>query len=166
LLGGIYLARHPLLRFIGEGLVVEDALEKSDAIIVLSDDNFYGRPSNSCRRLFRQDLAPVVVASGIRLRAERGIAELMTHDLIERGVLKSTSSRFRRTQKAHGKKPSVKKTGAGKKMEECDRCDFEFHTRPREIYFRKSVGAELRFVSPARAMETLIRLIGMSIVGQ
>ena len=41
LVGGIYLARHPLLRFAGEELVAEDPLEKSDAIIVLSDDNFY-----------------------------------------------------------------------------------------------------------------------------
>ena len=41
LLGGIYLARRPLLRFAGESLVVEDPLEKSDAIIILSDDNFY-----------------------------------------------------------------------------------------------------------------------------
>ena len=88
LLGGIYLARHPLLRFIGEGLVVEDPLEKSDAIIVLSDDNFYADRATRAAELFRQDLAPVVVASGIRLRPNAGIAELMTHDLIERGVPK------------------------------------------------------------------------------
>ncbi|PYU02963.1 MAG: hypothetical protein DMG34_14605, partial [Acidobacteria bacterium] len=87
-LGGIYLARRPLLRFIGEGLVVEDPLEKSDAIIVLSDDNFYADRATRAAELFRQDLAPVVVASGIRLRPNAGIAELMTHDLIERGVPK------------------------------------------------------------------------------
>jgi len=87
-LGGIYLARHPLLRFIGEGLVVEDPLEKSDAIIVLSDDNFYADRATRAAEIFRQGLAPVVVASGIRLRPSAGIAELMTHDLIERGVPK------------------------------------------------------------------------------
>lgn len=86
LLGGIYLARHPLLRFAGESLVVEDPLEKSDAIIILSDDNFYGDRATRAAELFRQKLAPVVVASGIRLRPKAGIAELMTHDLIERGV--------------------------------------------------------------------------------
>ena len=86
LLGGIYLARHPLLRFAGEGLVVEDPLEKSDAIIILSDDNFYADRATRAAELFRQKLAPVVVASGIRLRPNAGIAELMTHDLIERGV--------------------------------------------------------------------------------
>jgi uncharacterized SAM-binding protein YcdF (DUF218 family) len=86
LLGGIYLARHPLLRFAGESLVVEDPLEKSDAIIILSDDNFYADRATRAAELFRQKLAPVVVASGIRLRPNAGIAELMAHDLIERGV--------------------------------------------------------------------------------
>jgi len=83
---GIYLARHPLLRFAGEELVVEDPLEKSDAIIVLSDDNFYADRATRAAELFRQGLAPTVVASGIRLRPYAGISELMTHDLIERGV--------------------------------------------------------------------------------
>ena len=83
---GIYLARHPLLRFAGEELIVEDPLEKSDAIIVLSDDNFYADRATRAAELFRQGLAPIVVASGIRLRPYAGISELMTHDLIERGV--------------------------------------------------------------------------------
>ena len=84
----IYLARHPLLRFAGEELIVEDTLEKSDAIIVLSDDNFYADRATRAAELYRQNLAPVVVASGIRLRPYAGIAELMTHDLVERGVPK------------------------------------------------------------------------------
>jgi len=86
LLGGIYLARRPLLRFAGESLVVEDPLEKSEAIIILSDDNFYADRATRAAEVFRQKLAPVVVASGIRLRPNAGIAELMTHDLVERGV--------------------------------------------------------------------------------
>jgi uncharacterized SAM-binding protein YcdF (DUF218 family) len=86
LLGSLYLARHPALRFIGESLVVEDPLEKSDAIIVLSDDNFYADRATRAAELFRQNLATVVVASGVRLRPNAGVAELMTHDLIERGV--------------------------------------------------------------------------------
>jgi uncharacterized SAM-binding protein YcdF (DUF218 family) len=86
LLGGIYLARRPLLRYAGESLVVEDPLEKSDAILILSDDNFYADRATRAAELFRQKLAPVVVASGIRLRPSAGISELMTHDLIERGV--------------------------------------------------------------------------------
>src|SRR5215470_4619497 len=84
----VYLARHPLLRFAGEELIVEDPLEKSDAIVILSDDNFYADRATRAAELFRQNLAPVVVASGIRLRPYAGVSELMTHDLIERGVPK------------------------------------------------------------------------------
>jgi len=89
LLGGIYLARHPILRFAGESLVIEDQLKNSDAIIILSDDNFYADRATRAAELFRQNLAPVVVASGVRLRPNAGIAELMTHDLIERGIPKA-----------------------------------------------------------------------------
>ena len=88
LLAVLYLARHPIFRLIGEGWVVEDTLERSDAIFVLSDDNFYADRAARAAELFRQKLAPVVVASGIRLRPNAGISELMTHDLVERGVPK------------------------------------------------------------------------------
>src|SRR5579862_4935605 len=88
LCAGIYLARHPLLRFAADELIVEDPLEKSDAIIVLSDDNFYADRVTRAAELYRQGLAPVVVASGVRLRPYAGISELMTHDLVERGVPK------------------------------------------------------------------------------
>src|SRR5215467_11296120 len=84
----IYLARHPLMRLAGGALIVEDSLEKSDAIVILSDDNFYADRATRAAELYRQNLAPVVVASGIRLRPYAGISELMTHDLIERGVPK------------------------------------------------------------------------------
>ena len=84
----IYLARHPLMRLAGGWLVVEDTLENADAIIVLSDDNFYADRATRAAELYRQNLAPAVVASGVRLRPYAGISELMTHDLIERGVPK------------------------------------------------------------------------------
>lgn len=88
LFGAIYLARHPLLRFAGEAWIVDDPLERADAIIVLSDDNFYADRSTHAAQLFRQGLAPVVVASGRRLRPYAGVGELMEHDLTERGVPK------------------------------------------------------------------------------
>ncbi len=88
LLAVLYLARHPIFRLIGEGWVVEDTLEHSDAIFVLSDDNFYADRATRASQVYRQGLAPVVVASGRRLRPYAGIAELIEHDLIERGVPK------------------------------------------------------------------------------
>jgi uncharacterized SAM-binding protein YcdF (DUF218 family) len=84
----LYLARHPIFRLIGEGWVVEDTLERSDAIVVLSGDNFYADRATRASQIYRQGLGPIVVASGQRLRPYAGVAELMEHDLIERGVPK------------------------------------------------------------------------------
>jgi uncharacterized SAM-binding protein YcdF (DUF218 family) len=90
----IYLARRPLMRFVGESWVVEDQLEHADAILVLSDDNFFADRATRASELFRQKLAPVIVASGRRLRPSAGIAELMEHDLVERGVPREAVIRF------------------------------------------------------------------------
>jgi uncharacterized SAM-binding protein YcdF (DUF218 family) len=84
----LYLARHPLMRFFAESWIVEDNLERADALIVLSDDNYYADRATRAAELYRQGMAPLVVASGRQLRPNAGIAELMEHDLIERGVPK------------------------------------------------------------------------------
>jgi uncharacterized SAM-binding protein YcdF (DUF218 family) len=84
----LYFARGPILRVIGETWVVEDPLEKSDAIIVLSDDNFYADRAAHAADLYRHGWAPLVVASGRKLRPYAGVGELMQHDLIERDVPK------------------------------------------------------------------------------
>ena len=90
----IYLARRPILRFAGESWVVEDPLERADAILVLSDDNFFADRATRASELFRQKLAPLIVASGRRLRPNAGIAELMEHDLVERGAPREDIIRF------------------------------------------------------------------------
>ena len=90
----LYLVRLPVLRFAGESWVVEDLLQKSDAIIELSGDNFYADRATRSAEIYRQGLAPVVVASGERLRPFAGSVELMEHDLIERGVPKERILRF------------------------------------------------------------------------
>jgi uncharacterized SAM-binding protein YcdF (DUF218 family) len=84
----LYIARGPILRFVGESWIIEDPLSRADAIIVLSDDNFYADRATHAADLYRHGMAPIVVASGRRLRPNAGIAELMEHDLIERGVPK------------------------------------------------------------------------------
>ncbi len=95
----LYLARHPILRFAAEFWIIEDPIDKADAIIVLSDDNFYADRATRAAELLREGKAPVVVASGRRLRPSAGIAELMEHDLVER------SCGLRTTRMARGKKP-------------------------------------------------------------
>jgi uncharacterized SAM-binding protein YcdF (DUF218 family) len=84
----LYLVRHPILRFAAHAWITEDALERGDAIVVLGDDNFYADRAALAAALYRRGLAPLVVASGRELRPYAGIAELMEHDLFERGVPK------------------------------------------------------------------------------
>jgi len=90
----LYLVRAPILRSIGYGWIVEDALERSDALIILSDDNFYADRATRAAELYRHGMAPEIVASGRRLRPFAGIAELMVHDLLERGVPKDKIEAF------------------------------------------------------------------------
>jgi uncharacterized SAM-binding protein YcdF (DUF218 family) len=84
----VYLARHPLMRSAAEWWVVDEPAVHADAILLLSDDNFYADRATHAAELFRQGVAPVIVASGRRLRPSAGISELMEHDLVERGVPK------------------------------------------------------------------------------
>ena len=90
----LYLVRHPIFRFVAESWIVEDTLDKADALIVLSDDNFYADRATRAAELFREGKAPLIVASGRRLRPSAGIAELMEHDLVERGVPRDKILRF------------------------------------------------------------------------
>jgi uncharacterized SAM-binding protein YcdF (DUF218 family) len=90
----LYLARRPILRFTAEFLIVEDPLDKADALIVLGDDNFYADRATRGAQLFREGKAPLIIASGRRLRPNAGIAELMEHDLVERGVPRDKIVRF------------------------------------------------------------------------
>jgi uncharacterized SAM-binding protein YcdF (DUF218 family) len=90
----LYLVRRPIFRFVGETWIVEDALERADAIVVLGDDNFYADRATRGAELYREGKAPLIVASGRRLRPNAGIAELMEHDLVERGVPRDKIVRF------------------------------------------------------------------------
>jgi len=84
----LYWARHPIMRYAAESWIVDAPAAHADAILLLGDDNFYADRATRAAELIRQGAAPVVVASGRRLRPSAGIVELMQHDLIERGVPK------------------------------------------------------------------------------
>jgi uncharacterized SAM-binding protein YcdF (DUF218 family) len=90
----LYWARHPILRFVGESWVIDAPAVHADALLLLGDDNFYADRATHAAELIRHGVAPVVVASGRRLRPSAGIAELQEHDLIERGVPKDKVIRF------------------------------------------------------------------------
>jgi uncharacterized SAM-binding protein YcdF (DUF218 family) len=90
----IYFARHPIMRFAAEQWVVDEPAAHADAILLLGDDNFFADRATHAAELFRQGVAPLVVAGGRKLRPSAGISELLEHDLIERGVPKESILRF------------------------------------------------------------------------
>ena len=82
----LFLARHPLMRLAGQFWVVDEPAAPSDALIVLGDDNYAADRAFHAAELYREGVAPVVVASGRMLRKNFSIADVMEHDLESFGV--------------------------------------------------------------------------------
>lgn len=132
----LYLARHPIFRVLAEVWVVEDTLERSDALIVLSDDNYYADRATRAAQLYRQGLAPIVVASGRRLRPYLGIAELMEHDLVERGVPKDKILRVANdADSTREEAQTLAKIAVQKKWREVIVVTSNYHTRRARYIF-------------------------------
>jgi uncharacterized SAM-binding protein YcdF (DUF218 family) len=141
----VYLARHPLMRLAGGWLVVEDTLERADAIILLSDDNFYADRATRAAELYRQNLASTVVASGIRLRPNAGISELMTHDLIERGVPKEHIVPFPQdADNTREEAEALKTLVAQKGWKTVIIVTSNYHTRRARYIFRKVFPSDIK----------------------
>lgn len=83
---GLFFARFALMRFAGEWLVVSDTLQPSNAIIVLSGDDVDGDRAARAAELYKAGWAPIVVASGTRIRTYLSEADLVMHDLESDGV--------------------------------------------------------------------------------
>jgi uncharacterized SAM-binding protein YcdF (DUF218 family) len=90
----VYLARHPLLRVAGEFWIVDEPPAAADAIVILGDDNYFAERAERAAQLYRAGDAPRVVASGRFLRPYATVADLMMHDLKERGVPESAIVRL------------------------------------------------------------------------
>jgi uncharacterized SAM-binding protein YcdF (DUF218 family) len=82
----LYFARHPLMRLAGQFWVVDEPSAPSDALIVLGDDNYAADRAFHAAELYREGVAPVVVASGRMLRRNVSLADIMDHDLESFGV--------------------------------------------------------------------------------
>jgi uncharacterized SAM-binding protein YcdF (DUF218 family) len=82
----LYVARHPLMRLAGQFWVVDEPAAQSDALIVLGDDNYAADRAFHAAELYREGVAPVVVASGRMLRQNVSMADVMEHDLESFGV--------------------------------------------------------------------------------
>lgn len=135
---GLYFVRHPICRFAAESWVIEDPLEKADVLMVLSDDNFYADRATRAAELFREGKAPWVVASGRRLRPSAGIAELMEHDLVERGVPKDKILRFAQDgDSSREEAEALAKLAKTKKWRKAIIVTSNYHTRRVRYVFRR-----------------------------
>jgi len=146
----LYLVRRPILRFAAEEWVVEDSLDKADALIVLGDDNFYADRATRGAQLFREGKSPVVVASGRRLRPNAGVAELIEHDLFERGVPKDKIVRFvHDADSTLEEAQALAKLAKEKKWHSVIVVTSNFHTRRARYIFRRVFpqGMEVRVAS-------------------
>lgn len=146
----LYLVRHPIFRFVAESWVVEDTLDKADVLIVLSDDNFYADRATRAAELFREGKAPVVVASGRRLRPNAGIAELMEHDLVERGVPRDKILRFPHdADSTREEAEALEKLAKTRKWRKVIVVTSNYHTRRARYIFRHVFpqGIEIRVAS-------------------
>jgi uncharacterized SAM-binding protein YcdF (DUF218 family) len=134
----LYLVRHPIFRFTAESWIVEDSLDKADTLIVLSDDNFYADRATRAAELFREGKAPLVVASGRRLRPNAGIAELMEHDLVERGVPKDKIVRFAHdADSTQEEAEALAKLARTRKWRKVIVVTSNYHTRRARYIFRR-----------------------------
>lgn len=97
LLAGLFLFRHVLLQAAGEWLVVSDSLTPANAIIVLSGDDVRGDRAARAAKLFKDDWAPVVVASGSEIRTYFSETDLEMRDLTQNGVPASAIIPLRQT---------------------------------------------------------------------
>jgi uncharacterized SAM-binding protein YcdF (DUF218 family) len=82
----LFLVRHPLLRVLGGALIRTDSPRASDAIVILSDDNYQADRAAKAAELLKAGWAPRIVASGRYLRPYASISQLEQRDLRDRGV--------------------------------------------------------------------------------
>ena len=146
----LYLVRRPILRFVAESWIVEDPTGKADALIVLSDDNFYADRATRAAELLREGKAPVIVASGRRLRPNAGIAELMEHDLIERGVPREKIVRLvHEADNTREEAEAVARMAKERKWHSVIVVTSNYHTRRARYIFRRVFpqGIEVRVAS-------------------
>ena len=146
LCGMVYLLRHPLLRVAGNFPVVSEPLVKSDAILLLSDDNFRADRATRAAELYRAGWAPRVVASGRRLRPYAGLAEMMQRDLVERGVPADAVVQFaHNAESTLGESLELKDVVAARGWHQVIVVTSNYHTRRARYIFRRIFPADARF---------------------
>jgi uncharacterized SAM-binding protein YcdF (DUF218 family) len=152
LLGVLYLLRGPILRIAGGFWVVDEPAENSDAIVILSDDDYDADRASRAAQLYKDGRAPRVVASGRYLRPYASIAELMEHDLVDRGVPAGAVVRFpHRARDTREEAAALAPFLASHGWKKILVVTSNYHTRRAEFIFARSLnsGTELRVVAAA-----------------
>ena len=152
LLAGLYLIRHPLLRVAGNFWVLDETPQSSDAIIILSDDNFNSDRAVRAAALYKDGWAPRIVASGVMLRPYAGIAELIQHDLVARGVPESTVVKFpHRARDTREEAAAISELVKEHGWKRILIVTSNFHTRRAGYIYERTLppGTELRMIAAA-----------------
>jgi uncharacterized SAM-binding protein YcdF (DUF218 family) len=151
----LFVVRHPLMRFAGQFWVVDEPVSPSDALVVLGDDNYAGDRSFHAAELYREGVAPVVVASGRLLRRNAGMAEIMQHDLESFGIPSASivplASRAENTREEAGEVARLIRTRGWKRV---IIVTSNFHTRRTRFIYGRVLPSNVTFrVSSARDSE-------------
>jgi len=151
----LYVARHPLLRFAGESWVVDEPAAQSDALIVLGDDNYAADRAFHAAELYREGVAPVVVASGRMLRQNFSISDVMEHDLESFGVpAKSVVKLSHRAQNTRDEAAEVARLIQARGWKRVLVVTSNYHARRARFIYERSLPASVTLrVSGARDSE-------------
>ena len=148
LIAAVYLVRHPLLRLAGGWWEAGERPERADAILVLGDDNFGGERAAKAAELFRDGMAPLVVASGRLLRSYAGIAELIDRDLQAHGVPASAIVRFpQRAANTREEAQALRDLVANRGWRRVLVVTSNYHTRRARYIFRKVFPPQVRVLT-------------------
>jgi uncharacterized SAM-binding protein YcdF (DUF218 family) len=151
----LYMARQPLLRFAGEYWVVDEPSAQSDALIVLGDDNYAADRAFHAAELYREGVAPMVVASARMLRKDFSIADVMAHDLESFGVpAKSIVKLTHRAQNTRDEAAEVAKLIQSRGWKRVLVVTSNYHARRARFIFERTLPANVALrVSGARDSE-------------
>jgi uncharacterized SAM-binding protein YcdF (DUF218 family) len=146
----LYFARHPLLRAAGNFWTVDQTPEVSDAIVILTGDNYDADRAARAATLYKSGMAPRVVATGKALRSYASSTDLMKRDLVERGVpAKSIDEFTHREDDTRDEAIALTEFIATHKWRKILLVTSNYQTRRAEYIFERTLaqGSQLRVIS-------------------
>ncbi len=146
----LYFARHPLLRAAGDFWIVDQTPEASDAIVILTGDNYDADRAARAATLYKSGMAPRVVATGKALRSYASSTDLMKRDLIERGVPAAAIDEFtHREDDTRDEAIALTEFIGSHKWKKILLVTSNYHTRRAQYIFERTLpqGSQLRVVS-------------------